>query len=43
MPPKKDPDNAKKIFEDHAEEMLILVECFEETANGSKPSKTLIE
>ena len=42
MPPKKDPENAKKVFEDHAEEMLTLVECFEDTANGSKPSQTVV-
>ena len=42
MPPKKDPDSAKKTFEDYVEETLILIESFEDTASGSKPSKIVV-
>ena len=42
MPPKKDPDSAKKTFEDYVEETLILIESFEDSESGSKPSKTVV-
>ena len=42
MPSKKDPDAAKKTLENYVKETLILNESFEDTANGSKPSKIVV-
>ena len=42
MPPKKDPDSAKETFEDNAEETIILIKSFEDSASGNKPSETVV-